>query len=153
MAKRKRYTDKFKAGAIALLQSEGYPDDASAVMRVSRHLDVPGRTLRRWHNGSNGQPPDDVVQDTKKELGELFEKEIREVLNDLPHAREDASYRDLVTGIAILVDKRQLLNGQPTEHVKQSGDLSDSERAARLAALLDTARTRRNGSPVGEVNN
>lgn len=147
MAKRRHYSDKFKAGAIVMLQSEGYPDDARAVARVASKLDVPGRTLRRWFKGEYGTPPDEIVQDSKKELSDLFESEIRAIMDALPSAREDASYRDLVTGAAILTDKRELLRGKPTDRMQVLDDLSDDERAARVAALLDRARARRDGPP------
>jgi transposase-like protein len=125
MARRKTYSDKFKAGAIAMLQAQGYPDNAAAVADVARHLHVPGRTLRRWFNGTNGRPPDDVVRESKKELVDLFEDEIRAIMDTLPSAREDADYKDLVTGAAILVDKRELLLGKPTSRSQVDMAVSD----------------------------
>jgi hypothetical protein len=104
------------------MQSEGYPDDKYALQRVADELRVPARTLRRWFNGENGQPPDDVVRDSKKELAELFDAEIRAIMDYLPSARLDASYRDLVTGAAILTDKKQLLTGAPTDRSEVSSD-------------------------------
>lgn len=121
--KRKKYTDKFKAGAITLLQSEGYPDDPYALKKVAKKIGVPDRTLRRWHNGENGHPPDDIVRETKKELIDLFDDEIRDVMKELPSARPEAPYKDLVMGVAILVDKKQLLGGQPTDRTDNTHTL------------------------------
>lgn len=121
MAKRKTYSDKFKAGAIVLLQSEGYPQNAYALQLVADKVKVPGRTLRRWFNGENGQPPVDVVTESKKELADLFETEIRAIMDSLPSVREEASYKDRVMSAAILTDKRQLLTGGPTTRGEHTG--------------------------------
>ncbi len=119
VAKRKTYSDKFKAGAITLLVSEGYPSDVYALEKVARHLNVPGRTLRRWFNGEHGQPPVDVVTEVKKELSEIFEDEIRALMDSLSDVRDEASLKDRVMSAAILFDKRQLLLGKPTERSEQ----------------------------------
>jgi transposase-like protein len=120
MAKRRLYSDKFKAGALTMLLAQNYPEDVYALERVARHLHIPGRTLRRWYKGENGQPPDELVAETKKELAELFEDEIRTIMSSLPSVRDEATYRDLVTGAAILTDKLQLLRGKPTERSEQT---------------------------------
>ena len=124
MAKRRNYTDKFKAGAIAMLESEGYPTDAYALERVAQQVKVPTRTLRRWYKGETGAPTDEIVQETKKALSDLIETEIRAALGELPNARPDASYRDIVTGIGILVDKKQLLDGGATSRDEHLGTIS-----------------------------
>ena len=121
MAPRKKYTDKFKAGVVVLLQSENYPADPYAIERVAKQVKVPGRTIRRWFNGEHGQPPDDVVTDTKKELKELFEDEIRAIMMALPDKREDANYKDAVMAAAILTDKKQLLEGGATSRNELTG--------------------------------
>lgn len=121
MGKRKTYSDKFKAGAIVMLQSEGYPDKPYALEMVAQRVGVPGRTLRRWFNGEHGQPPVDVVTESKKQLTDLFEDEIRAIMDSLPGVRDEASYKDRVTGAAILVDKIQLLTGGATTRQELTG--------------------------------
>mgnify|MGYP000914861613 CR=1 FL=1 len=136
---RKRYTDKFKAGAIAALTAAGYPENAYAVEQIAKKLDVPGRTLRRWFKGQHGQPPDDLVQDSKKALSELFEDEIRSVMESLDTARAAAPYRDRVMAAAILTDKLQLLTDKPTSRVDvgqtELVDINDDELDELLAAI------------------
>ena len=140
--KRRRYSDKFKAGALTLLASEKYPEDRYALQRVADHLGIPNRTLFRWFNGDNGEPPADLVTETKRELADLFEEEIRAVIKELPQARPDAGYRDLVMGAAILTDKIQLLRGKPTERIATDDATSNERRLAELVALYDAVRAR-----------
>lgn len=144
MTQRGHYDDKFRAGAVVMLKAAGYPENKYKLQEVADHLGVPSRTLRRWHNGENGAPPDDVVQETKKDLAsrleELAHKLIDAALNDLENT--DATLQQINTSLGIVLDKRQLLIGKPTEIVDDAS-LTDDERAARVASLLDKARTRR----------
>jgi len=133
MAKRRHYSDKFKAGALVMLQAQGYPENARALEGVARHLRIPGRTLRRWFTGENGRPPDEVVLESKKELAELFEDEIRQIMRVAEFVREDANYRDLITSAAILTDKRELLHGKPTERSQQQISVSGLEHLAKMS--------------------
>jgi len=142
---RRRYSDKFKAGALTLLASERYPEDRYALQRVADHLGIPNRTLFRWFNGDNGEPPADLVAETKRELADLFEDEIREAIKALPQARDDASYRDLVMGSAILTDKVQLLRGQPTSINEENVNITD-ERQNLLGKLAGIATYQRPGA-------
>ncbi len=111
------YDDQFRASAVCMLQSQGYPENAGALSIVARHLKLPGRTLRRWFNGENNPPPDNLVQGKKEDLKTLFINEIYEILKVLPDHREDATYQQLTTSLAIFFDKVRLLEGLPTEIV------------------------------------
>lgn len=146
MAKRKRYTDDFRASAILFLESEGYPEKRGALAAVSRKLGVNHNTLHGWFNAKHNPVPDEVRQIKKSEILELVKQEAYKALQAAVNQRDIASYRDLVTSAAILIDKMQLLDDQPTERVLHEHTITDSERAKRINELLDAARTRRDGS-------
>jgi transposase-like protein len=144
MAKR-RYSDEFRASAIVMLESQGYPDKAGAIAQVAAHLKMPVRTLRRWYKGHSNPAPANLVLQKKIDFLDVIETELAGIFEEMPEARADADYRTLATAAGILFDKRQLLLGKPTEHIQQSDGLTDDERAARIAAIFDAARTRRTG--------
>lgn len=109
-----RYDDNFRASAIAMLHSNGWPAKEGALSSTARSLDVPLTTLHRWAKGESNPPPSKLVAQKKEELSDLLENEIRLALGSMSGAREKASYRDIGTVIGILVDKKQLLTGKPT---------------------------------------
>lgn len=114
MAKRKRYTDKFRSTAVIMLEAQGYPDKKGALTKVANHLKVPARTLSRWFNREQADPPDILVNEKRGDLAALIEGELNKAIHAMDDARPDASYRDLATATGILVDKLQLLTGQAT---------------------------------------
>ena len=115
------YTDKFKAGAVALLESQGFPNDPGALDRVYQHLgQKPAkRTLMRWFHGENGAPDDKLVRASKKELADVFEDVAYKYLNRAGEqdAVDETKGKDAVMTAAIAVDKMRLLRGLPTEIV------------------------------------
>ena len=115
MARRKRYTDKFRATAVVMLDAQGYPKLEGALSKVANHLDVPLSTLRGWWTAEHNPPPAELRNEKKGDLVALLENELRGALEAMPDKRPEASYRDLGTVSAIIVDKLQLLTGQPTE--------------------------------------
>ena len=153
MTQRGHYDDKFRASAVVMLKAAGYPDNKYKLQEIADHLRVPSRTLRRWFNGENGAPPDDVVQQVKKDLAERLEelahKLIDAALDNLQDT--DASLQQINTSLGIVLDKRQLLIGKPTEIVDDAS-LTDDERAARIATILDKGRARRAGSTDSEAD-
>lgn len=116
---RKRYDDKFRASAVVMLEAAGFPDRKGALSHVSKHLGVPIPTLTRWVTGAQNPAPNDLVTKNRIELGDLLDSEIAAAFEAAKGVRSEASYRDLMTGIGILVDKRQLLRGEPTQNTKQ----------------------------------
>lgn len=133
VAKRKAYSDKFKAGALIMLESEGYPQDRYAMQRVAKRLNVPNRTLRQWAYTQNGEEFAELCQEQKKSLTTLIEDEIRAAFEALGMARPEAGYRDLTTSIAIFIDKMQLLSGKPTERSQQQINVSGLEHLAGMS--------------------
>jgi hypothetical protein len=106
-----------------MLQAAGWPDRVGALAQVAKHLGMTdeGRTLSRWAKGEQNPPPDQVVGEKRAELSELLDRALRDAIKSLPDKLDEASYRDTATAIGIFFDKQQLINGQPTQHVQQSG--------------------------------
>lgn len=148
MSKRKRYDDKFRASAVVMLEAAGYPDRKGALMEVAAHLGVPHATLSRWYNAQRNPPPLELVHEKRMDLRQMLEAELNAIFNHMAVSREEASYRDVGTVAGIILDKLFILNNQPTERIahEHSGQLTIEQRTARLAELLDAARTRRDGS-------
>lgn len=118
---RKIYTDKFRASAVVMLEAAGYAGDRQknkpgALKQVSKHLSVPERTLSRWFRAENNPPPDILVTEKKGDLVAMIDEELEGIFGEMPTARPDASYRDMGTVAGILIDKKQLLTGEPTEN-------------------------------------
>lgn len=112
--KRTRATDDFRASAVLMLEAAGYPAKKGAMQQVSNRLGVAPSTLRGWYSGAHNPPPAHLRHEKKVNLIE----ELKELLGlSIDAAREtvgEANYRELMTGIGILVDKVQLLSGEPT---------------------------------------
>lgn len=116
MAKRPKYDDKFRANAVVLLEAAGYPNKPGALNTTAKRLGVHDRTLSRWARQENNPPPSELVTEKRGELSDLLRKEIDEAIHAMGDARQEASYRDLVTAVAIMIDKLQLLAGEPTDN-------------------------------------
>jgi len=115
---RRRYDDKFRASAVVMLEAAGYPDNKGALQRVANHLKMPPSTLHGWVNGSRNPPPSDLRCEKKADLQKYILAELGFVFGEAHNARQDASYRDLMIGFGILVDKLQLLTGEPTSRTE-----------------------------------
>lgn len=140
---RRRYDDKFRAGAVVTLQAAGYPGKDGALTQVAGHLGIPRETLRRWAIEKNNPAPPELVTEKKAELKDLLDAEIRAALGEMPEARIEASYRDLGTVLGILIDKKQLLDGKPTDRLDVNlNNVSDSDIIREFTDLLNAARTR-----------
>lgn len=126
-----RYTDEFRAQACVMLQSQGWPQQKGALSRVAQYLGVPPTTLRRWSLGLQNPPPAEMVKEKTLDLREAIQDELAAIFGELPHARPDASYKDLATAAAILIDKLQLLEGKPTERTEQIRSWREAVLAAR----------------------
>jgi transposase-like protein len=147
----RQYTDEYRAEVVVALRVAGYPDQAGALTRVAKQYNLHARTISRWYNTESNPPPDKTVTEKKKSLQSIIEYELYAIFHILPSKRSEADYRQLTTAAAILIDKMQLLNGLPTErHESMNYELTEDERAKRVAQLLDTARDRRDGQVVAD---
>lgn len=118
MAKRPRYTDKFRADCVLMLETEGYPDKEGALTIVSNATGIPLATLHRWYHKSSNPPPSDIVNEKRFDLIDAIMGELEKAFGAMDGARGNASYRDLATAIGILADKKQLLQGKATSIVE-----------------------------------
>lgn len=140
MAQRPRYDDDFRAGAVLMVEAEGYPQNKGAIARVAAHLHLHERTLRRWVKGDSNPPPGNIVHIKKLDMRAALQSEIQSILAEMTKARGDASYRDLGTVLGIIFDKLQLLNGEPTESTNQRilvEYLNDEDIVAQAATVAE----------------
>ena len=116
MAKRKQYTDEFRASAVLMLASQGWPDRKGSLTKVANHLSIHPRTLSRWANGENNPPPDKVVNSKKRDMLSEIESLQYLILGEMHNAVEDAPLNQLATSYGILTDKHRLLSGESTDN-------------------------------------
>ena len=118
MAKRKRYTDEFRASAV--LMYEATPN----FVQVANHLKMPEATLRSWVNRKRaidkmpqGAETDvEIYDETKIDFVQMIDSEMVEIFKEMKFKRDTAEYRELGIVYGILQDKKQLLTGGPTEN-------------------------------------
>jgi len=112
--RRRRYDDDFRAAAVLMLEAAGYPGREGALSHVAGHLSVPHSTLSRWFRSVQNPPPPNLVLKKRLNLVEELTDLLGLSIGAAKGAVNEAGYRELATGIGILVDKIQLLTGQPT---------------------------------------
>ena len=149
--KHPQYTTEFKANCVVVLQGQDYPRDVYALERVAKHLNVSGRSLRRWYNTYaeyptsenrtiNDRALSEYVIDKKIELTDMLESIIYGVALEVKDRidkkeLEDVSLPHLMTALGISIDKRQLLLGEPTSNVNMGSKMSDEEKRVRMKEL------------------
>jgi transposase-like protein len=140
---RREYSDADKATALAALDANG-----GNVYRTAKALSIPQSTLEGWakSRGTNAAIPN-LREHKKKALAEQLEEIAEKLAEAIPGKVGDATLQQTATSLGIVVDKMQLLRGQPT-NITDDASLTDTERANRVAALLDLARTRRDGQAL-----
>jgi len=124
----KVWSEQYVAAAVAWLKGEGWPDDQYAVKRTIAALkkQAPGqpvpayKTLLRWANGERRQVPAPVMAAGEDALRAAIRAEVAAALADMDAKREQAAYKDLGIVTGILIDKLQLLSGEPTENIQQT---------------------------------
>jgi hypothetical protein len=152
MANRRRYDDKFRASAVVMLEAAGYPDRDGALANTSRRLKVPHNTLRNWFHAKRNPPPSELRREKKLDLVQAIKDELIDLFPDMANARQDASYRDMATAAGILIDKLQLLTGEPTERTEHTQSAKSNVRsrvdsiAARIRAANGVGAHRTNGN-------
>ncbi len=114
-AKRTRYTDEFRATAVASAIAAGYPSVKGALSHAAADMGIAHQLLRNWVTSQQNPPPQDMLQAKKKELRDLFLDEIYEAAGLFGSKRKDASYSQLVVASATLYDKIRLIDNLPTE--------------------------------------
>ena len=143
MAKRRRYSDSDKAAALTVLDAnEGNRNE------TAKHLDSPRTTLERWVEGRVSGDVPQLRQQTKKALANELEALAYKLIEAMPERLEGANLQQASVALGIVVEKMQLLRGDPTERFEHT--LDDRERASRITAILDRGRERRTGSTDSE---
>lgn len=116
MAKnQRRYTDEERASLVVMLQAEGYPDKLGALKKVAEYAGMHENVLRRWWKGTQNPPPTTSVSHKKIDLSSAINDELIAIFTEMKTKREEADYRALGTVAGILFDKKQLLEGKPTQ--------------------------------------
>lgn len=113
-----RYTDERRAEIVAMMIAEGWPDKKGAAYRVAQATGLHQQTITNWAKQAHNPPPQKVLNEKKESLKELFEKELRAIMSDMPGKRKDADYRTLATAAGILSDKVLRLEGKPSWHIE-----------------------------------
>lgn len=150
MAKRRQYDDKFRASVVVMLQSQGYPAIKGALTHVANHVGVPAMTISRWFHATSNPPPNELVNEKRGDLVELLRDLVYKLVGAMPDKIEEAALQQQGTVLGIVIDKLQLLEGKATERVEVN-ELSDTDRAARIATLLNRAGARRDGRADSET--
>lgn len=125
--KRKQYSDKDKASALAVLDANN--GNLSATAKLTG---VPRKTLADWAKGRVVPEVAELRHEKKEELADVFE---RVAYKYLARAEKDdvidnTTGNSAVTTAAVAVDKMRLLRGLPTEIVQLVPALVDAlERA------------------------
>lgn len=118
MAKsQRRYTDEQRASFVVMLEAAGYPDTPGALKRVAANAGVHENVLRRWYKGTSNPAPTTIVSRKKIDLKKAIDDELSAIFKEMHVKREDADYRALGTVAGILMDKKLLLEGKPTERI------------------------------------
>jgi hypothetical protein len=117
MQKRRRYTDEERASLVVMLEAEGYPGKLGALQKVATYAQVSPDVLRRWFNGKQNPPPDELVGHKKIDLSVAINDELSSIFLEMGAKRADADYRALGTVMGILFDKKMLIEGKPTQNI------------------------------------
>lgn len=143
MAKRRRYSDSDKAAALTVLDA-----NEGNLNKTAKQLDIPRTTLERWVEGRVSDDVPQLRQQTKKALANELEALAYKLIEAMPEKLEGANLQQASVALGIVVEKMQLLRGDPTERFEHT--LDDRERASRITAILDRGRERRTGSTDSE---
>ena len=137
---RRRYTDEERATAVALLNSEGYPDTRGALVSVADKMGIPFQTLSRWAREQNNPPPPDLVNKKEIDLLAVIHAELGEIVANWGDKRGDAEYRALMTAFGILTDKMLLLTGKATARTEVNVNSPVDDLRSRIAGIAARQR-------------
>jgi transposase-like protein len=104
------YSDELKAETLAILDANN-----GNVRKTARQSGIPQSTIRDWRDGRGVTDSVTEIRAHKKgELSDLIRDELEAIFGAMNTKREAANYRELATAAGILIDKMQLLDGDPT---------------------------------------
>lgn len=109
----KKYTEEQRASITAFAISCGFPDRYGSVSYVQKLTKVGNGQIHRWYNEQERFCGGKEVVKTKMiELEELLETELAGIFKGMQEKRENASYKELVIGGGIFIDKLLALRGK-----------------------------------------
>jgi hypothetical protein len=108
---RKEYTDVEKAMFLLALEANG-----GNLSATHRETGVPISTLSRWNQGEaiNGDVPK-IGNEKRGDLVKFLRELAWQLAEAIPGKIEDATLAQTSTSMGIVIDKAQLLSGQPTD--------------------------------------
>lgn len=148
---RRHYSDEEKAKALALLQVNG-----GNLSGTAKALVIPRKTLSQWAREPERAAPAVVRQDKREEILLALESIIGRALHhlDSDEALSEVKARDLAVILGIVIDKRNVLLGQPTSIVGGAPmfeiNLINQDRVGEIPAELLPEYTDRPALPEGE---
>ena len=141
VGRQRSYRARQKADALAYLAA-----NRGNVKRAAREANIPRKTLEGWARG-RGVGPEvlSMLDESKRELADKLMREAHGALDEAAGKRGGASYRDLLAGAGISIDKSMLLRGEATSNVQHFADV----RQIALTALGQLLKAREDaGMPV-----
>jgi hypothetical protein len=75
---------------------------------------MPHNTLRSWFHAVHNPPPSELRQEKKRELIEELKDLAYKLAGAMPDKIIDATLQQTAISLGIVIDKMQLLSGQPT---------------------------------------
>lgn len=108
---KKAYSIDQRAEILASLKANG-----GNYSKTSREWSVPRATLIRWKEGKgpDGQEVLDLVPQKVIELSDKLENIAHMLTEAIPEKIQEAKLQNIVASLGIVIDKRNLLRGQPT---------------------------------------
>lgn len=140
MGRKRQYSDNDKAVALATLDANG-----GDVPKTAKMLKVPPSTLADWSKNRGVNKEVTEIRDIKKGgLADNLEKVAYKLTENLSIRAESelsvlVPMKDMATSLGIVIDKMQLLKGEPTAINK---NLTDEERAKKAAEILERGKLR-----------
>jgi hypothetical protein len=128
--KRRRYSDKGKAKALALLDANSELD--APLTATANQLQIPDSTLLDWKNGRGvSENVRQLAEKEKRDLAVLFKRAAEKGLGDILESKDAADWK-AATGIATFADKFLLLSNEPTQITESRDSAALREEALRL---------------------
>lgn len=106
---RRKYTLEEKAQVLVLLDQ-----NRGNIAKTSRDTGIHENNIRNWRDSRN-PALQKVAREKRRNISDLIEQHIYDVLTALDGKIKDATYPNLVTALNVLVTKWQTLNNMPTE--------------------------------------
>ena len=123
-SRKRNWAPEEKAAAIVLLgRTGGTVKKTVREFRVADGSKVSESTLRGWRDNPAEQPPVELVDEVERKLDDVLEGTIAKIARGLDRpeavARILAKPVQAATVLGILIDKRRVMRGEPTDVTEQ----------------------------------